>query len=272
MSHTPAPAAPARPLNLRQQRFVQEYLADGVASAAARRAGYSAKSSLHSGHQLMKNPRVLAAIAAERARRAAPMTREMAIAALRAIGEANVLDYARTGPDGALELDLWRLERDRAGAVRELTVVEKTDPVSGVVTRTVGFKLADRSAALMKLLPMLKSPAEAAEKSRSWEHGAESVAELSVAQFERLKALREEMGRERAAGGISAAIDRLWDEEIGRRMSEAEAERARTLAAREADLDALAEELDRQWDSLDADRRAVQARELAVGQREAAGG
>ncbi len=134
MPHNPNSAPMSQPLKARQRRFVAEYLTDGNASGAARRAGYSGLGNTQ-GCMLMKSPRVRAAIEAAQAAQAAPMTREQAIEGLRRIAEANVLDYARPGPGGALELDLWRLSRDRAGAVKELTVVERTDPKSGVVTR-----------------------------------------------------------------------------------------------------------------------------------------
>ncbi|MDB5470424.1 MAG: hypothetical protein JWR84_1984, partial [Caulobacter sp.] len=182
-----APTPVLKPLRLRQQRFVHEYLVDGNAAAAARRAGYEVKRSKSYGCEMLKKPAVKAAVAAERARRAAPMSRESVMAALRQVAEANVLDYARTGPGGALELDLWRLERDRAGAVKELTVVEQTDPKSGAVTRTVGFKLADRSAALIKLLPMLEARDEAAGLARGRRDGIAAVAALTAEQFGRFR-------------------------------------------------------------------------------------
>ena len=209
MVASPSDAACGKPLTPRQQRFVQEILVDGVVAAAARRAGYSAKSSLYSSNQVMKNPRVLAAIEAERARRAAPMTREQAIEGLRQIAEATVLDYVRPGPDGALELDLWRLERDRAGPVRELSVVEKTDPASGAVTRTVSFKLADRAAALAKLAPLLTSEVTLKAVDKGYAEGVEGILELDVGEFAEMKAYwaakRRAAGYQRVKSGAELA-------------------------------------------------------------------
>src|SRR6476620_7619911 len=55
-----------RKLMPKQQRFVQEYLIDLNASAAAKRAGYSAKTADQLGYQLLQNPSVAAAIAVGR--------------------------------------------------------------------------------------------------------------------------------------------------------------------------------------------------------------
>lgn len=270
MPSKPPIPPPARPLNLRQQRFVQEYLVDGVASAAARRAGYSGKSAVSAGHQLMRRPGVLAAIEAERARRARPLTREEAAARLRAIAEASVLDYARPGKDGALELDLWRLERDRGAAVKALSVVEKTDPASGVVTRTVGFTLADRSAALIKLLPMLQAAEageraadEAAAERRGWTAGAEAVAGLPPDVFGRFVVLRAAMSGRGRPAAIETVLKILEAEEAGRRMTAGQARIDAALKARQAELDALADDLDAEREALDEDR----ARILRDGQR-----
>jgi hypothetical protein len=58
---TPLPAT-TRPLTPRQARFVDEYTADHNASAAARRAGYAPRSAGYTGHRLLKNAQVRAAI------------------------------------------------------------------------------------------------------------------------------------------------------------------------------------------------------------------
>ena len=49
-------------LNPKQQRFVEEYLVDLNASAAARRAGYSQKSAVYCARRLMQLPHVLTAV------------------------------------------------------------------------------------------------------------------------------------------------------------------------------------------------------------------
>lgn len=56
------------PLSLKQQRFVDEYVADPNATTAATRAGYTGKRAGQAGHALLKNPDVRAAIEAKRIR------------------------------------------------------------------------------------------------------------------------------------------------------------------------------------------------------------
>lgn len=59
-----------RKLTPRQQRFVQEYLIDLNATQAAIRAGYSAKTAMEQGYQLLQNPSVSTAVAEAKAKRA----------------------------------------------------------------------------------------------------------------------------------------------------------------------------------------------------------
>ncbi|MDO9336502.1 MAG: terminase small subunit [Caulobacter sp.] len=213
MPHNLDSAPMDKPLNARQRRFVAEYLVDGVAAAAARRAGYGGLGRAQ-GWTLMKSPRVRAAIAEARAARAAPMTREMAIEGLRRIAEANVLDYARTGPDGTVELDLARLDRERAGAVKGLTVTEKTDPRTGVVTRRVAFTLADRAAALARLAPLLTSDLAERAGDKGYAEGVQSVLDLEVDEFVRLKAFNAERSRTAGYGRVRSG------RELGQRLHE----------------------------------------------------
>jgi phage terminase small subunit len=56
-------APPARPLTPKQYRFAEEYLVDLNASAAARRAGYSAHSASVIGYELLQKPAVADLIA-----------------------------------------------------------------------------------------------------------------------------------------------------------------------------------------------------------------
>jgi phage terminase small subunit len=56
-------------LTPKQQRFVQEYLVDLNATAAARRAGYSEQTAEQQGYRLLRNVQVAAAVeAAQKAR------------------------------------------------------------------------------------------------------------------------------------------------------------------------------------------------------------
>jgi len=57
-------------LTPKQQAFVREYIVDLNASASAVRAGYSPKTSMEQGYQLLHNTSVAEAIAKEQAKRA----------------------------------------------------------------------------------------------------------------------------------------------------------------------------------------------------------
>ena len=85
-------------LSARHQRFVQEFIQDGNAAAAAIRAGYSPRSARNAGHRLLRNPEVQEAIA-----------RAQATAAQRAedCAERVVRDLLRAC-DGAAEDRDWR--------------------------------------------------------------------------------------------------------------------------------------------------------------------
>ncbi|NBB16591.1 hypothetical protein GVN21_14605 [Caulobacter sp. SLTY] len=146
-----------RPLTAQQLRFVQEVRRDGQATPAARRAGYSRKSARWTAHRLMRDPRIQALLAPPGGGGTGGPDEEeesgelWALAELRRMAAANILDLAVVRPDGALEVDMARLERDRAAGVREVTVLEKTAP-DGTVTRLTRLKLADKSLALARLL------------------------------------------------------------------------------------------------------------------------
>lgn len=60
-----------RPLNPKQQRFVDEYLIDLNATQAAIRAGYSAKTAAETGYENLRKPQIAAAVAARQAKASA---------------------------------------------------------------------------------------------------------------------------------------------------------------------------------------------------------
>lgn len=57
------------PLTLKQQRFVEEYLLDLNATAAAKRAGYSEKTAGQQGERLLRNAEIADAVAEAQAQR-----------------------------------------------------------------------------------------------------------------------------------------------------------------------------------------------------------
>lgn len=152
-------------LTPRQRRFVEEFLVDRCAAAAARRAGYSAASAKWAGRDLMRHPRVRQAL---QVIRHAPFDAVPDKAAVQRelshLAFANLLDYVVIDGAGELDLDLSRLDRTKAAAVKELIIDQTTDPRTGVVRKRVRFKLADKQAALTRM--MAQAPDSQADRAR----------------------------------------------------------------------------------------------------------
>lgn len=81
-----------KPLTDQQQRFVDEYLVDLNASAAAARAGYSARTAYSQGQRLLKHVEVAAAISAAIAERSerTKITQDMVLSELAKLGFSDI--------------------------------------------------------------------------------------------------------------------------------------------------------------------------------------
>lgn len=119
-------------LSARQKRFVQEFLQDGCASAAAIRAGYSPRSAKQVAHRLMRLPHVQEAIAQGQA-----LVQERAEDS----AERVVRDLLRAC-DGAIEDREWR----SLGKLMELRC-----KVQGMLTERLPEKPSLSWADLMRL-------------------------------------------------------------------------------------------------------------------------
>lgn len=142
-------------LTPKQQAFVREYLVDLNASAAARRAGYSAKTADRTGHENLKKPEIAAAIAeAQQARsRRTQVTADQVVEELAKVGFSNLLDYFRITTNGEPYVDLSAVTRDQAAVLAELQVDDyiegRGDDAREV--RRVKIKLHDKLKALEQL-------------------------------------------------------------------------------------------------------------------------
>ena len=127
----------------KQEAFVREYLIDLNATAAAARAGYSARTANEQGARLLANVSVRTAIAAAQARRAerTQVDADWVLKRLAAMADADLADLHRA--DGSLRpVSEWP-EVWRRGLVAGLEADEnRIDGGLTVVTRKV--KLADR--------------------------------------------------------------------------------------------------------------------------------
>ena len=82
-----------KPLNDRQQRFVEEYLVDRVARLAAIRAGYSEKTAHAQAHKLLKHAEVAKAIGEITAKKST----ELGFTATDVLNELQVAAFAPLG-------------------------------------------------------------------------------------------------------------------------------------------------------------------------------
>jgi phage terminase small subunit len=142
-------------LSHRQALFVECYIKDLNAKAAAEAAGYSKRTAKAQGSRLLQHPDVAAAIEGRRGAIKAKLeiTTERVLEELAKVGFANMQDYVRIGDDGDPYVDLSQMDRDQAGAVAEVTIEdfkngrgERSRDV-----RRVKFKLHDKLSALQQI-------------------------------------------------------------------------------------------------------------------------
>jgi len=197
---------PERPLSTKQRRFVDEYLLDLNASAAARRAGYRDRSADQHGYFLTHRPNVAAAIEARRAVRR-PRLR---VSAVRVIAELARIAFADIGrimdwssEDVALKPP-GEISPDDRAAIQEIAVVKRHD---GLATRVILHDKERALEALCRYLGLFRPGALAVEPPK-----------YSAELRERLKAKIDKMVADRVAEA----------READRRAAEAQAQRAGT--------------------------------------------
>lgn len=151
--------AKQRELTDKQERFAEEYLVDLNVTAAAIRAGYTARSAGQTGHKLMKNDQIAALIQAgrERISTTVEVTQDAIAAELALLGFSNMLDYITIGKDGDAYVDLSNLTREQAAAIASVEVEDWVEGRNGDArdVRKVRFKIADKRGALMELAKLL---------------------------------------------------------------------------------------------------------------------
>ena len=142
-------------MNNKQQRFVDEYMIDLNATAAAKRAGYSNKTAYSQGQRLLKNVEVEAAILKAQAARSkrTEVTADRVLQELALIGFADMATYLNLA-DGKVERRDWsNLPAGATKVIQEITQEEHTGgrghDVGGV--RRTKFKLHSKLDALEKM-------------------------------------------------------------------------------------------------------------------------
>ena len=93
-----------RPLTIRQEKFLREYLTDRNATAAAIRAGYSSNTASETGSRLIRHPVIASKIDSETAlvRRSSGVDSEFVVQELKKVAEQE--DVAQSTKVRALEL------------------------------------------------------------------------------------------------------------------------------------------------------------------------
>ncbi|MHC1712786.1 MAG: terminase small subunit [Solidesulfovibrio sp.] len=106
----------------RQQCFVEEYLVDLNAGAAAARAGYAARSAYALGPRLRKMPQVRAAIDAAMAVRSQRLriTQDKVLSELARIAFADIRDFVSWDEDGVHLLPSAKLDSDQTACIAEI--------------------------------------------------------------------------------------------------------------------------------------------------------
>lgn len=131
-------------LNARHQRFVDEYLVDLNATQAAIRAGYSRGSAKVTGHRMLTNANVAAAVRLaqeERAQRVG-ITQDEVLAELKRIGFSDMRWFADWGAAGVALKESSVLSDDAARCVAEVS--QSVSEGGG----SIRFKLHDKVRAL----------------------------------------------------------------------------------------------------------------------------
>jgi phage terminase small subunit len=141
----------------KQERFVEEYLVDLNATAAAKRAGYSEATAHTTGHENINKPEIAEAIAAEKARRSerTAISADRVLKEYARIGFASLKDFTRVTADGEPGVDLSNLSDDDWAALSEVTSERRaTGSADGEAQPDIiktKIKLADKLSALKAL-------------------------------------------------------------------------------------------------------------------------
>lgn len=173
----------------KQQRFIQEYIIDLNGAAAARRAGYSARTANRRAEQLLRDPAVSAAVAKEQKRIANKLeiTAERVLKELARVGMSEGPTACMTQTRRGIRIDLKKLSDDERRAVSEIS-----DGANGI-----RIKFHDKVRALITLGQYLGIVVERHEHSGSIDAG-----DMSDEQLDRIIAAGE--ARKGAAPGTEA--------------------------------------------------------------------
>ncbi len=175
LAHGRGPAQ-YHPLTHRQRRFVDEYLVDCNASAAARRVGYSERAAPAAGGDLMRNPDVKAAIREAMDDRSyrLKLSADRVLLELVRIAFSDIGRIIDWSGDALIVEPPGRLSPDDRAAISEIAVV----PSDGERGLAIKIKMHDKQRALALLarhlrvigphaIQRVESPSAEAERLRA---------------------------------------------------------------------------------------------------------
>ncbi len=200
MTDQTAPLSP-RPLSLRHERFVAEFLKDGNATQAYIRAGYSPRGAQPSASKLLRRPAIAAALAAgqERIARALEVDATRIAQEYARIAYASIGDFVSSDAAGRLRIDL-----DKAGQAQRAGIVELRVSTHGNQEQRVVLKLGKLQAlaALTRNLGVLgakPAPGLTAQDRERLEEHCEVLRRLLDHREEEQRRLEQELREARAA-------------------------------------------------------------------------
>lgn len=134
-------------LTPKQERFVQEYLVDLNATAAAIRAGYSKKTANRIASENLSKPDIQAAIqeAIQNRQKRTEVTQDMVIQELAKLG---FFDIRKLFDEDGKPLDISKLDGDTAAALVGLDVQDISDNDGNYIGFLKKYKMADKIRAL----------------------------------------------------------------------------------------------------------------------------
>lgn len=134
-------------LTPKQERFVQEYLVDLNATAAAIRAGYSRKTANRIASENLSKPDIQSAIqeAMQKLQERTEITQDMVIQELAKLG---FFDIRKLFDKDGKPLDISKLDDDTAAALVGLDVQDVSDSDGNYVGFIKKYKMADKIKAL----------------------------------------------------------------------------------------------------------------------------
>lgn len=204
------PVRPLRPLSPREQRFVDEYLIDLKAAAAARRAGYSAGAA-KSGSRILKRAPVAAAVSAALCARA-ERARVRADTVLGELARVAFFDPGALVDETGAIIPLNRLDPATRAGMGAFEIAEFEATARAPAGRRLRARPGEKVRALMALIKHLgiaapPAPAPPAGQAPG-EGGGESGAARARPPISALAAAGDMSGAIQIAAALSMAIRR----------------------------------------------------------------